>query len=153
WSGGDWRFRTSFEFPDKGQRFCFGPSQQFFVRSVGKKVEARSLKSGKVIKEWMLESAVDFVFLLPDGKNVAAGYLYQSEEPQYKGAERSCVRLLDIPSGAQKEIPLPYQPWEVSVSPARALLALKHRDDSRDFLDTLDTVTGKLQRLMGDRAV
>jgi WD40 repeat protein len=153
WSGGDWRLRTSFEFPDKGQRFSFGPSQHFFVRTVGKKVEARNLKSGKLIKEWTLKSAADFVFLLPGGKTLAAGYLYQSEEPQYKGAERSCLRLLDVASGAQKEIPLPYRPWEVKVSPAKALLALKYRDDSRDYLDTLDTVSGKLQRLMDDPEV
>src|SRR5262249_40075562 len=126
WTAGDWRFRTSFEFHDQGQRYYFGPSQDFFVRTIGKKVEARSLKSGKVIKEWTLKSAADYVFLLPDGKTLAAGYLDQIPEPQDKGAERLCVRLLGISSGAQKVISLPYQPLEVKLHPAKALLALKH---------------------------
>jgi WD40 repeat protein len=153
WSGGDWRLRTSFELQDPEQRFYFGPSQDFFVRTIGKAVEVRSLKSGNVIKEWTLKSAADFVFLLPDANTVAAGYLYQSEAPEYKGAERLCVRLLDITSGAEKEIRLPYQPWEVKLSPAKALLALTHRKDDREYLDTLDMVSGKLQRLMDDKTV
>ena len=152
WTGGDWRFRTSFEFHDKGQRFYVGPSQNFFVRTVGTKVETRNLESGKVIKEWTLKSTPDFAFLLPDGKTVAAGYLYQfyqSEEPQYKVPERLFVRLLDVSSGGQKEIALPYQPWEIKASPTKALLALKHRD----YLDILDIASGKLRRVMDDKTV
>lgn len=94
----------------------------------------------------------DFAFLLPDGKTVAAGYLYQfyqSEEPQYKVPERLFVRLLDVSSGGQKEIALPYQPWEIKASPTKALLALKHRD----YLDILDIASGKLRRVMDDKTV
>ncbi len=150
WTAGAWRFRTSFEFHDKGQRFCFGPSQDFFVRTVGTKVESRSLKNGDVIKEWMLKSAPDFVVLMHDGKTLAAGNLYHSEEPKYKGTERFLLRLLDIPSGAQKEIQLPYQPWEVKLCPTKAVLALR---DGVNYVDALDTATGKLQRLVDDKTV
>jgi WD40 repeat protein len=153
WTGGDWRFRASFEFHDKGQRYYFGPSQDFFVRTIGTKVEARSLEGGNLIKEWTLKSAPDFVFLLPDGKKLAAGNLYHSEEPQYKGAERLFIRLLDIASGEQKEIPLPYQPREVKLAPAKPLFALRNRVDSHDYVDILDTISGKLQRLIDDETV
>ena len=64
WTGGDWRLRTSFEFHDKGQRYYVGPSQNFFVRTVGTKVETRNLESGKVIKEWTLKSSSGFRFPL-----------------------------------------------------------------------------------------
>jgi hypothetical protein len=120
---------------------------------VGTKVEARSLKSGNVVRKWALKNAVDFVFLLPDGKTVAAGYLYQSEEPQHKTAERMFVRLLDISSGAQREVRLPYQPREVRLSPAKAALALRHHHDSRDYLDILDVASGKLQRVTDDKTM
>ena len=153
WRKGDWRLHTSFEFHDKGQRFYFGPTQNSFARTVGKKVETRSLRSGNVIKEWTLKSAADFVCLLPDGKTLAAGYFYHSEEPEFKGSERLCVRLLDISSGAQKEIALPYQPWEVKVSPTKPVLALKHSKNFHDYLDILDTISGKLHRLMDDKTV
>jgi WD40 repeat protein len=152
WTG-DWQLRTSLEFHDKGQRYYFGPSQDFFVRTVGKKVEARNLKNGDVLKEWTLQSAADFVALLPDGKTLAAGYLYKSEEPEFKVAERSCVRLLDVASGAQKDLPLPYQPWDMKASPTQAIVAFKYRDDWREYLDVLDVATGKLRRLMDDKTV
>jgi WD40 repeat protein len=151
WNGTDWRFRNSFEFHDKGQRFYFGNSQDFFVRTVGKKVEARSLMSGDVMKEWTLKSAADFVYLLPDGKTLAAGYLYQSEEAEFKVPERLCVRLLDTTTGTQKEIPLPYQPWQVKASPAKPVLAFRHHDDARNYLDILDIDSGKRRRVMDDK--
>jgi WD40 repeat protein len=153
WTAGKWRFRTSFEFHEEGQRFYVGPTQDFFVRTVGTKIEVRSLESGKVIKEWTLKSAPDFVMLLPDGKTLAAGNLYHNEEARYKGAERLRLRLLDIPSGRQKEIPLPYQPWVVKLSGTKVQLALMNRVRFRDRVDLLDPASGKLRPLIDDKTV
>ena len=151
WTG-DWRFRTSFEFHEKGQRYYFGPGQDFFVRRRNQG-RARSLESAKVIKEWTLKSTPDYVIVLPDGKTMIAGSLYRPGNLFDTAAERLFVRLLDVPSGTQKEIPLPYQPSEVKLSPAKSLLALGNRVDFRDTIDILDTASGKLQRLVDDKTV
>ncbi len=150
WIGNDWRLRATFDLHDKGQCYYFGPNQDFFARTIGTIVEARSLETGKVIREWKLKVAPDFVFLLPDGKTMAAGNLYQFsfEEPETKHPQRLFIRLLDISTGAQKEIPIPYEPREVKLCPNEPLLALKK---DWEHVDILDTASGKLRPVADDK--
>ena len=149
WTAGDWRLRNSFKYPDNKQSFSFGPSQDFFVRTVGEKVEMRSLKTGEIIKEWTFQSAPKFVILLSDGKTLAVGTPNQSQDGQFKDA-RFLVRLLDILKGAMKEIPLPYYPHQIKPSPVKALLAL---GNGRNAVEILDISSGKLQQLMSDESI